>query len=75
MTDRGAGHVHSRGRRPVHPGGSGCTAELPRRTEFDMPVVCGWLASHPHPDPDVTYLQPLCCEHFIEAEAELEATS
>lgn len=40
-----------------------------------MPVVCGWLASHPHPDPDVTYLQPLCCEHFIEAEAELEATS
>lgn len=33
------------------------------------PVICGWPAVAPHPDPEKSYREPLCSRHLSEATA------
>lgn len=60
-------------RRVCGPGQTGCSAVVDN-AEWSIlgPVLCGWLASHPHPDPERSYLEPLCETHY-EQEVERHA--
>jgi hypothetical protein len=67
-----AEHRHTRMQRVTGRGQTGCSAVVDN-AEWSVlgPKTCGFLASHPHPDPERTYLEPLCCRHYEEAEAML----
>lgn len=54
---------------------TGCTAEVPEREPHPTfgPIICGWPAKGPHPDPEKGYRLPLCGRHLAEAEAAMKS--